>query len=230
MTINDWKIALIAGQSCAQGTGRNIPAQQPIDYNIQKLTAIPNVWEVASEPVSMFKPWYGPSMSFARRLRNLGVQGTIGLINAAVGGTSISQWQRGETAYENLYLAATTQTQGNPFCVLFIQGETDANTGYHDDDWKDLFQNFVSDLREDLEMPNLPFVFGLLGAEPDEGISPGFNHWTAIRDQQKLVSIPRVKYFSRWGIPRGADDVHDLSTEGYDISGTRAANQLYSLL
>ncbi len=113
----------------------------------------------------------GPGRTFGRLLAEANPGREIGLIPAAVGGTPILSWKRGEIdkhdpgkhPYDDaVALASAARQYGEIVAVLWHQGETDAvqnNVNYRDD----LFE-VIAAFRRDLRLADsVPFILGELG-------------------------------------------------------------------
>ncbi|GFQ06336.1 probable carbohydrate esterase at4g34215 [Phtheirospermum japonicum] len=89
-----------------------------------------------------------------------GIFGVIGLVSCAVGGTSISQWQRGQFLYNQLVERANAALQdgGCIRAMLWYQGESDANDTSSAGSYGARLRQFFSDIRLDLDSALLPIV------------------------------------------------------------------------
>ncbi|KAL6552138.1 hypothetical protein OROGR_008292 [Orobanche gracilis] len=103
----------------------------------------------------------GPGMPFSNMLLKKDPDvGVIGLVPCAVGGTSISQWQRGGFLYDQLLKRANAALQdGGPIrAMLWYQGESDSNDTMSAETYGNSLKQFFCDLRLDLASPLLPIV------------------------------------------------------------------------
>jgi hypothetical protein len=138
---------------------------------------------------------YGPGFAFARRLSSRGIR--VGLVYCALSGSSIGDWQRGQSLYDAC-LARTRGTGVQPTGLLFYQGERDARTGVdpaapsqpRPTEWRVLFERFVVDLRADTRA-DLPVVFARI-AHHDPSVAAIEGGWATVQAQQDAVSLPRV--------------------------------------
>ncbi len=80
----------------------------------------------------------------------------VGLVNVAMGGSSINEWQKDAANHtdlvdNNLYgrIKYHIQQQGNIRAVLWQQGETDAVTAMPRSEYSDKLTTFINDLRAD---------------------------------------------------------------------------------
>jgi hypothetical protein len=115
-------------------------------------------------------------MPFANAL--LGNRGTsvgvIGLVPCAIGGTNISQWERGSFLYGQMIgrakAALNSSKKGGATIrgLLWYQGESDTSSRQDAQSYKAKVETLFGDLRLDLQSPMLPiiqvlFTFFLLG-------------------------------------------------------------------
>jgi hypothetical protein len=94
----------------------------------------------------------------------------IGLIPCAKNSSGTIQWQRDlsdQTLYGSyLKCIRAASPMGEIAGIHFFQGETDAvdptqypNPPSHSTEWSALFTAFITDLRNNLNQPDLPIVF-----------------------------------------------------------------------
>lgn len=87
----------------------------------------------------------------------------VGLICCADGGTKLSQWEKGSILFENAVNQAklakrTSVIKG----VLWHQGEGDCTPELYKT-YADRLKVFIKDLRDELDLHNIPFLVGGLG-------------------------------------------------------------------
>ena len=87
----------------------------------------------------------------------------VGLIPCADGGTSIKEWQPGGFLFENAmfqvkYAMKTSNLKG----VLWHQGEQDCVSDELYSDYPKLFENFITALKKEIGIEDLPFIAGEL--------------------------------------------------------------------
>lgn len=137
-------------------------------------------WEPAEVPFNRYSPHrkdismqrLNPGPTFAKAWRKSNPEVKIGIVCAVRGGTRIQQWEKGLTKPWSLYdsaLAATRaaladddagKVRNRLVGILWHQGEGNSkNAAAYPDQLKAL----VAQWREDLESPELPFVFGQVG-------------------------------------------------------------------
>lgn len=140
-----------------------VPVQCQPNPSILRLSA--NLtWVKAREPlhadVDVTKVnGIGPGMPFANEVRTRDPSfGPVGLVPCAIGGTNISQWQKGESLYQQLVRRATTAVQGGGVyaALLWYQGESDTLIKEDVEFYKGRLTKFFTDLRSDLQAPSLP--------------------------------------------------------------------------
>ncbi|MFO7821304.1 MAG: sialate O-acetylesterase [Lentisphaeria bacterium] len=170
-------IWLIAGQSNAEGYGRN-PVNDPPEIGIHQLS-VNGKWELAVH-ANRHHPW----LAFAKNLRKeLGYP--IGLIPTAVGGSPVSRWdpQQDGDLFENME-ARVKAAGGKLKGALWYQGESD--TGPDDfPQYKTRFSHFLRGLRDLTGQPQLPIITVQLNRHlnAEKG-----RDWDAIREAQRQLS------------------------------------------
>lgn len=171
----------------------------------------------------------GPGYFFAEELTAM-CKVPVGLIPCALGGSSLDMWQRTfadersvpseDTLYGNLiHRARTSEVQVKG--VLWYQGESDA-VDELSKTYLERFERFVSDVREDLSAPDLPFITVQLASTSNMDWA-GEDNWNRIREAQRLASerIPGIELVAAADLAR-VDEIH-ISTEGYRVLGRRLA-------
>jgi len=204
-------------------------------------------WRIASEPVDQALNQvdkvsedhfaaYGPALAFAFASLDRHPQDVIGLIPCAKNSSAIVQWQR-NLSDQSLYGSCLKRAQaaspmGRIAGILFLQGETDAQDPvlYPEPepqpfDWGPLFTAFITDLRNDLDEPELPVIFAQLGPDP---LSKDFLNWKIVQEQQASVVLPKAAMITTEDLPV-LDGVH-FTAESYRTIGRRFAEAYWSLL
>nr|KJB58573.1 hypothetical protein B456_009G215800 [Gossypium raimondii] len=170
-------IIILAGQSNMAGRGGVanetstgigtwdgvVPPQCQPNPSIFRLSA-DLAWVKAREPIhsdidARKTDGVGPGMSFANAVLTKDPNfGVVGLVPCAVGGTTISQWQKGEFLYEQLVKRAemAQQSGGVYRAMLWYQGEADTVNEEDVELYKGRLKTFFDDLRSDLHAPLLP--------------------------------------------------------------------------
>ncbi|SHF70045.1 protein of unknown function [Fodinibius roseus] len=161
---------ILAGQSNMAGRGEVRSRDRKPPERVFKLSR-EGKWVPAVEPVHYDKPraGVGPGRSFGMALAEEDTTIKIGLIPCAVGGSSVTTWKPG---------GFHEQTQSYPYddCmkrsrkamedgvlkgILWHQGASDSNARLAPP-YKDRLYNLVSRFRNDLNVPELPFIAGQL--------------------------------------------------------------------
>ncbi|NQY07903.1 MAG: sialate O-acetylesterase [Flavobacteriales bacterium] len=170
--ITDLDFYLLIGQS-------NMAGRTPIGENDSLpiagcyLLDYTGEWEIAQNPLNKYstvrkdlsKQRMGPGYSFAKAMLEQDKSKPIGLVVNAKGGTRIEGWAKGTPYYdEAIKRAKAAQKHGNLKGVLWHQGEANASdpSTYLAD-----LKLLVTNLREDLGLPDLPFVAGQVCYHPN---------------------------------------------------------------
>ncbi|KAL3505123.1 hypothetical protein ACH5RR_034964 [Cinchona calisaya] len=169
-------------------------------------------WEDAYEPLHVDIDTnktcgVGPGLAFANTILQKGSNfEVIGLVPCAVGGTSISEWSRGSFLYNNLINRADVAIKDGGIiqAILWYQGERDTIHQEVADSYKFKLEQFIKDLRYDLQLPKLSFIqVGLASAEG--------SFIDEVREAQLGMDLPNVISVDAYGLPLQQDGLH-LST------------------
>ncbi|GLU04215.1 hypothetical protein SLE2022_213740 [Rubroshorea leprosula] len=219
-------VIILAGQSNMAGQGgvsidaatNNItwdgvvPEQCQPNPSILRLSA--NLtWVEAREPlhadIDVTKVnGIGPGMPFANAVLTRDPSfGTVGLVPCAIGGTKISQWQKGESFYQQLMRRATTAVQGRGVyaAMLWYQGESDTSIKEDAELYKGRLTKFFTDFRSDLQAPSLPIFQVALAS----GEGP---YVEIVREAQLGLNLSNVQCVDAKGLPLKPDGLHLTST------------------
>ena len=170
---------------------------------------------------------------------------TVGVINVAVGGTSIkgfmeeyvADYVAGETDWFKNYMACY---DNNPFRrlvetakraqnygiirgILMHQGETDGGMGNWAQNVKKVYERLLDEL--DLSADNVPLLAGETVQTDQGGYCGGFNNVIATLPNV----IPTAHVISSKGCPQKGDGLH-FTAEGYRTIGKRYAECMLELL
>ena len=238
------KLFVLAGQSNMVGWAP-IPENENYNPRIYSFGADYH-WRIARDPI--FDAYnqvdkvsenriagFGPSLPFAIASLERHPDRIIGLIPCAKNSSGIIQWQRNFSDH-SLYgsclkrvLAASLV--GEISGLLFFQGEQDALDPVrypHPEpmpgNWAQLFSNFVTDFRSDINQPDLPVVFAQIGAEPT---STEFPNWNVVKEQQTLFTLPMTAMILTNDLPL-MDGLH-FTADSYRIIGERFAEAYWDL-
>lgn len=179
--VSNKNVFILAGQSNMAGRGGvfNSTARIPIwdgviphacrsNPSILRLDANLN-WVGAQEPLHADidrdkTNGIGPGMAFANEvLKKESSFGVIGLVPCAIGGTNISQWEKGGSLYHQMLKRARASVSNNNNggtirALLWYQGESDTLIKKDADSYKHKLEKFFQDLRFDLMSPMLPII------------------------------------------------------------------------
>ncbi|KAK8643077.1 hypothetical protein V6N13_012393 [Hibiscus sabdariffa] len=215
-------IIILAGQSNMAGRGGvandtatgiprwdgDVPPQCQPNPSIFKLSA-DMAWVEAREPIhadidAKKTNGIGPGMAFANAVLTKDPNiGLVGLVPCAIGGTNISEWQKGEFLYEQLVKRARLALQsGAGFkAMLWYQGETDTIHKQDVELYGGRLKRFFQDLRSDLQAPMLP----IFQVDLASGQGP---YMEEVREAQLKIGVPNVKNVDAKGLPLEADGLH----------------------
>jgi hypothetical protein len=170
-------------------------------------------WVPAVEPMHFDKPsaGVGPGRAFGAELARL-TGDEVGLVPAAVGGSSITLWVPG--AYDSVTRthpyddavrrARLAMRRGPLTAVLWHQGESDANAR-NAPEYAQRLRDLISRFRTDLGAPDVPFLIGELGQ---------FRHWTAYDStvdaahREMARTLAHVTFVSSDGLSHKGDSLH----------------------
>ncbi|XP_022772216.1 probable carbohydrate esterase At4g34215 [Durio zibethinus] len=214
-------IIILAGQSNMAGRGGVandtstgiptwdgvVPPQCQPNPSIFRLSA-DLAWVQAREPIhadidARKTNGIGPGMSFANAVLSKDPNfGLVGLVPCAIGGTTISEWQKGEFLYEQLVKRAQMALQSGVYrAMLWYQGETDTINQDDVELYKGRLKRFFNDLRSDLHAPMLPIFQVALAS----GEGPYIEE---VREAQLKTGLPNVKCVDAKGLPLEPDRLH----------------------
>lgn len=205
-------VVLLVGQSNMAGRGR-VAAEDRIPVPHVSMLNRAGEWVPAVDPMHFDKPaaGVGPGRSFGIALaRTTGRD--VGLVPAAVGGSSITLWVPGaydSTTHTHPYDDAITRARiamrhGSLVAILWHQGESDANAA-NAPAYERRLRELIARFRTDLAAPDVPVLIGQLGQ---------FRPWTvndsivdaAHRDVARTMS--RVAFVSSDSLIDQGDRLH----------------------
>ena len=161
-------------------------------------------WVLARDPIhfdSRF-PGVGPGHQFARTLKQTEPAASIGLIPAAVGGTSLNQWRVGGELYDNAVARARqAMKHGHLRGILWHQGEAESRRS-EIDSYPQRFAAMIAQLRTDLDAPDAPVVIGELFYGSEQSVR--FNETVPTI----AAAVPRCGWVSAQGLTDRGDDLH----------------------
>ncbi|GAV70474.1 DUF303 domain-containing protein [Cephalotus follicularis] len=223
---NPLNIFILAGQSNMAGRGGVVndtntgvttwdgivPPQCQPNPSIFKLSA-KLTWVQAHEPlhadIDVAKiNGVGPGLAFANAVLTKDPNfGVVGLVPCAIGGTNISEWEKGKFLYEQTVRRANValQSGGVIRALLWYQGESDTVNKEDAELYKGRLEKFFMDLRGDLQDPLLPIIQVTLAS----GQGPYIN---IVREAQLGIDLLDVHCVEAKGLPLEPDGLH-LTTQ-----------------
>ncbi|KAL8156536.1 hypothetical protein AgCh_001579 [Apium graveolens] len=144
----------------------------------------------------------GPGMSFANAVIK-DVMGQVGVVPCAVGGTAIEEWARDSDLYENMIKRskAAAECGGKIRALLWYQGETNTSSQHYVDTYKQNMQGLIRNLRQDLNLPELPIIQVAIASGHEE-------YMEKIRDIQKAIDMNNVVCVDAKGLELTEDKMH----------------------
>lgn len=121
------------------------------------------LWRPAAHPLHLNQKscGFGLGLPFAKELRSVAPDRSIGLIPCAWGGAAIEEIHRGTPLFCNaVKRAKKAVSSGRLRAVLWHQGESDTRNRAMADAHAPLLRKLIADLREVLDAPDLPFLIG----------------------------------------------------------------------
>ncbi len=226
---------LLVGQSNMAGRGTVEAQDLSINPRVLMLDK-DGRWVAAMDPLHTDKPTVagvGLGTTFGKVMAEADPEVVIGLIPCAVGGTSVSQWQKGADPvqpwgklYDNaIGRAKLALRDGVLMGILWHQGEADSSTA-NIAAYQERLTKLVADFRADLDAPDVPFVAGMLGVwDPQRhGGRQAFN--------ENLKSLPtwfaNAAVVDSTGLEHRGDSTHFNSASQREF-GRRYAQALQSL-
>lgn len=181
-------------------------------------------WVPASNPLNRFSnirkslsmQKLGPGYSFAKTLRSRLPGHTIYLVVNAHGGSTIAEWQKGGTYYDNsLKRILIAMKTAKLKAIIWHQGESDSNDP---DTYMKKLEKMVSDFRKDLGMPELPFIAGETG------------QWKPIHKKINEVIDTIPKYISNSAVvsSKGLSHIGTVSSPHFDEKGQLTLGKRYA--
>lgn len=225
------KLFLLAGQSNMAGRGVMDPEDQvPIPGVFAQTKDLE--WKPAVDPLHYDKPIaaVGLGRSFARTLLNFGPQQKIGLVPAAMGGSSLDEWKPGGTLFTQAVRRAKAAAPAGVFCgILWHQGESDSGKEELARSYITRWVPMMTALRAELGAPELPVVVGQLG-EFLRTTPEGSPYSGLVNEQLALLPLRarHVAFASSAGLKDKGDSVH-FNTPGQHEFGRRYALAYLSL-
>ncbi len=172
--LRNMDIYLILGQSNASGRAGISADCKPTLDNVYLMNRSYE-WVAAKNPFNQYNNLGEPSYKwsgnmnfgypFAKMISQYVPGKQIGIINNAIGGTSLSQWEKGSGTgyYENTMLYVHEALKyGKVKGILWHLGSSDMNKGYTRDEYISKLNDFANSLRSDIGDMTIPFIIGEL--------------------------------------------------------------------
>jgi hypothetical protein len=203
---------LLIGQSNMAGRG---------EVEAQDREVIPGVvalnkelaWVAAVDPIHFDKPIAGVGMArgFARTLRRMAPGAKIGLIPAALGGSSLEEWKPGGALFTAaVQRVKAARTAGELRGILWHQGEAECGEETRARSYSARWWAMMNALRGELGAGDVPVMVGELG-EFLVGRADGKQPFAQVVNEQ-LALIPlrgrRAIFVSAAGLGHKGDDLH----------------------
>jgi hypothetical protein len=220
------QVFVLAGQS--NMLGRAVPVSKGARSDPRLLVwRKDGGWQVAVDPLGDLKNsanGVGPGMTFGLgSIQKLNPQ-TVGLVQCAISGTTISKWQPPHSAYSNC-ISQVHAAGGHIDGILFLQGESDATNKDDAGSWAKRFKVVLTAFRSDLG-PDVPIVMAQIGKIN----SSDFPYQKTVRDQQaKAVGQSAgLTMITTVDLKTQSDGVH-FTVDSQKTLGTRFAAAWWQL-
>ncbi len=229
------RIYLLMGQSNMAGRGKVGKEDKTPDPRVLMFVETNGTWVPAIEPVTKDDNkthGVGPALAFGKAMAQKDPSVTIGLVPTAEGGTPLKRWEKGADLYERaVHRAKLAMKDGGLAGVIWHQGESNTGDKDRSDNYGERLAKMVSDLRADLEAPELPFVVGELGEfltnRKKQAPLPRANEVNAaLRDLPKHVA--HTGFVSAHGLTDKGDELHFDSKSQREF-GKRYADVMWKL-
>ena len=226
---SQFHLYLLVGQSNMAGRGKVEALDLAINPRVLCLNK-EGRWVVAMDPLHTDKPsmaGVGLGTTFGKTMAAASPNAVIGLIPCAVGGTTVSQWQKGAgpvgdwgKLYENaIRRAKIAQYDGVLKGILWHQGEGDCSTG-NVAAYQERLTKVVTNFRTDLEARDVPFVAGTLGV------------WDQARHAKRKAFNENLAKLPTWFAKGAAADASGLAHKGdgthFGSAGLRELGRRYA--
>lgn len=216
---------IIAGQSNAAGYGLYLPEEDvnsagddPSMEGVHLYRWASGSWSLASQPIGEVQSPanHAPGLAFAKeisRMENV----PVGIMQVAVGGSSISEWLKGGTYYDRI-LDCFDPENRKAKGMFWYQGEaetlstSDGSVPQENvDAYAGRFTQLIEDLRSDLHNPSLTVITAQLNSHADrDHRHPPASLWYQMKEIQRQLGDPQSEIY----IPNTAV----ISTSGLKLS------------
>ena len=201
---------LLIGQSNMAGRGFFDEAEDIDTSHIYTLRM--GRWQKMFRPINPDRSFSGVNLaeSFAESyVKKHGVD--VGLICCADGGTSLEQWKKGGELFEHaVYQAKLAQKTSEIQGILWHQGEGDCAKGLHAT-YKERFIEFMADLRNELNLHDVPILMGGLGDFlQDCTLNENLKNYTYLNKSLEEIACEEAMtgFVSAHGLGANPDNLH----------------------
>jgi hypothetical protein len=223
------QLFLLVGQSNMAGRGSvedtdRVPIPGVFMFNKEL------AWTPAVDPIHFDRPeriGVGMGRSFALTLLENNPKAAIGLIPAAMGGSSLAQWApQGELFGDAVRRAKAARKSGVLRAILWHQGESDSAQEADARSYRDRWTKIINALRQELGATDVPVVVGQLGEFllPDRPLSGLVNEQLATIP----LTVPLTAFVSSARLADQGDRIH-FDSAAYREFGRRYALAFLSL-
>lgn len=226
-TKENFHLFLLIGQSNMAGRD----AIEPIDtVSLENVLLLNDSaqWENAKNPLNVYSTirkaismqGVGLGYTFAKKLDSIVPNVKIGLVVNARGGSSITEWEKGDLYYNDaITRIKQAEEYGTIKGILWHQGEADAGFS---STYLIKLEQFIKDLRSDLGNDSLPFIAGQLGKWQ--------KNYNALNDS--LLKLPERVAFTDIVLSDSLTnfDIYHFDAASQRIFGKRYADKVYDLI
>lgn len=172
-------VFILMGQSNMSGYGEMLTCDSiPVKgvFYIPTVTKTPYIWKPAAHPLHnrLSSDRFGLGIPFAKEYIKMNPNVEIGLLPLGWGGAGIDMLKKGTPVYDDFISKIKSVMQNKNVVVkgvLWHQGESDTVTEELAKSYESKLHKLILDIRQDVEIDNLPFVAGNLaefyGTGPD---------------------------------------------------------------
>jgi hypothetical protein len=212
-------VFLLIGQSNMAGRGRIEPVDLVPDPRVFVLNR-GGRWAPAVAPLHFDKPdiaGVGPGGTFGRAVAAAHPDWIVGLVPAAMGGSSLDEWRPGGKLYTDAVARTRTALRGGArlTAILWHQGESDEALPLAQT-YVPRFAAMIAQLRADLNAGNVPLIAGEIGRFTSAAahVNPQLARLPA--------AVPRCRLVSSAGLTDRGDHLH------FDSASARELGRRYA--